>query len=159
MTNKDQKLEQWAERELKRNIDSMIVADQQGGVVAFGKYLIQPTGQGYLVRTWADPIHEFGTKRAAISYCVADKNNRINLATQIRVLDTKQQILTNDLRCRQAQCNRARTQDFYDTVEAKIFPIASRLEAVTAELEKCVNTAKYIQIRGFHNETARTSGH
>ena len=29
---------------------------------------------------------------------------------------------------------------------------------VTAELEKCINSAKYLQIRGFHNETARTSG-
>ena len=158
MTSKDQKLEQWAERELERNMHKMIVSDPHGGYVAFAKYHIQPTGQGYMVRTWSDEIHEFGSKRAAISYCVADNNNRINLATQIRVLDTKQQILTNDLRCRQAQCNRARTQDFYDTVEAKILPMASRLEAVNNELEKCVNMAKYIQIRGFHNETARTSG-
>jgi len=30
------------------------------------------------------------------------------------------------------------------------------MEAVDAELEKCLNSAKYIQIRGFTNETART---
>jgi len=29
---------------------------------------------------------------------------------------------------------------------------------VDRELEKCLNLAKYIQLKGFQNETARTSG-
>lgn len=156
--NKEQKLELWAEREIQRTIHTMIVPDDHGGYVAFGKYWIQPTGRGYLVKTWADDIHEFGSKRAAISYCVADKNNLINLAMRIKILDTKQQLLANDIHCRQTQCKQTRKQDFYDTVDIKVQPTIAMHQAVTAELEKCVNHAKYIQIRGFHNETARIHG-
>lgn len=158
MTNKEQKLENWAKRELQRSVHKMIVPDEQGGYIAFGKYQIQPTGQGYLVKTWSDDVHEFVTKRAAISYCVADNNNLLTLAIRIKDLDTKQQFLANDIRCRQLQCNRTRSQDFYDAVDTKVQPAIAKYQAVISELEKCVNRAKYIQIRGFHNETARTHG-
>lgn len=156
--NKEQKLERWAEKEIQRNIHAMIIADDRGGFVAFGKYWIQPTETGYLVKTWSDEIHEFSNKKTAISYCVADNNNLINLAIRIKTLDTKQQLLANDIRCRRLQCNQTRSQDFYDSVDIKVQPTVVRHQAIATELEKCINMAKYIQIRGFHNETARIHG-
>ena len=36
----------------------------------------------------------------------------------------------------------------------KIQPKIDLYQAVNQELEKCVNQAKYLQIRGFNNETA-----
>jgi hypothetical protein len=156
--NKEQKLENWAEREIQRNMHTMIVPDDQGGFIAFGKYWIQPTGTGYAVKNWADVIHEFGSKRTAISYCIADKNNLIPLAIRIKSLDTTQQFLANDIRCRQLQCSKTQSQNFYDNVDVKVQPTIARYQAVTDELEKCLNRAKYIQIRGFHNETARIYG-
>ena len=156
--NQEQKLEDWAEREIQRNMHKMIVSDEDGGYIAFGKYWIQQTDAGYLVKTWADDIHEFGSKRAAISYCIADNNNLINLAIRIKILDTQQQLLAHEIYCRQAQCRKTRSQTFYDTVDSKVQPTISKHQAISTELEKCVNRAKYIQIRGFHNETARIYG-
>ena len=40
---REQKLEAWAERELKRNIDSIIVDDGSGALVVFGKYVLKQT--------------------------------------------------------------------------------------------------------------------
>jgi hypothetical protein len=40
----------------------------------------------------------------------------------------------------------------------KLQPKIDQYNSVTAELEKCVNQAKYMQIKGFNNETARTIG-
>mgnify|MGYP003345908718 CR=1 FL=1 len=156
--NQEQKLERWAEREIQRNLDKMILSDEQGGYVAFGKYLIEPQDTGYSVSTWDRTVHCFANKRTALSYCIADKINHINLANQILNLDRKQQILANDIAGRSAMGNRGRTQDFYETVNTKIQPKIARHDMVKAELEKCINSAKYIQIKGFNNETSRIHG-
>ena len=156
--NQEQKLERWTERELHRNIDKTILSDEQGGYIAFGKYYIEPQDSGYSVKTWDRTIHCFANKRTAISWCVADKINHINLATQILNLDRKQQILANDINSRTIVGTRGKTEDFYEIVNTKIQPKITRHEMVKAELEKCINSAKYIQIKGFNNETSRIHG-
>ena len=156
--NKEHKLESWAKNEIRRNLHNMIVPVDNGGYLVFGKYHINPTKQGFAVSNWADTIHEFSSKKAAISYCIADNNNLVNLAIRIKTLDQTQQALANDIQCRKIQCTQARRQEFYDVVDAKVLPNIVRYRAVVSELEKCVNRAKYIQTRGFHNETARIYG-
>lgn len=156
--NKEQKIERWAEREIQRNIHNMIVGDEQGGYMVFGRYQIKPVAHGYQVDTWEKTIHCFSNKRTAISYCVADKVGNYNLARNIMVLDSKKQNLEADIHCRRTKATRARTQDFYETVNTKIQPKVDQYNSLGAELEKCINSAKYIQIRGFYNETARTIG-
>ncbi len=156
--NKDSKFENWAEKEIQRNIKSIIISDDQGGYVVFGTYYMYPVEGKFSVNRPDREIHQFATKRTAMSYIIADKNNRINLANQILALDTKQQLLAADIKCRQLLVHRAKTQEFCDMVEAKVAPVVAQHTAVSNELEKCVNSAKYIQIRGFNNETARIHG-
>ena len=155
---KDKKFEAWAERELYRNGNTAIIDDGEGGYIVFGKYYMHPVDGKFSVERPDREIHKFATKRTAMSYIVADKNNRLNLANQILKLDTKQQLLAADIKCRQLLCQRAKTQEFCDMVEAKVEPVIAQHTAVSNELEKCVNSAKYIQIRGFNNETARIHG-
>lgn len=157
--NKYDKLERFAEQELKRNLHTMIVPDDEGGYVAFGSYRLVPDTRGYKVYTMtSDTQHIFSNKRSAISWCVADKFNQLNLAQNIRILDQKKQILEADIHCRRTSAERSKTQSFYETVNTKIQPKLDRYNSLNAELEKCLNSAKYLQIRGFNNETARPSG-
>jgi len=156
--NKQQKLEKWAEKEIKRNLDHMIVNDDNGGYVAFGKYHLEPQTHGVQVSTWDRTIHVFANKRTALSWCVADKYNQFSVANNILVLDRKKQLLAADIHCRRGMAERGRTSLFYETVNTKIEPKVAQYNSVNAELEKCINSAKYMQIRGFNNETARTSG-
>ena len=155
---RDQKLEKWAERELKRNIDSIILDDGTGSLVVFGKYCIQPQGTRFQVSTWDKTIHSFSTKKTAMSWCTTDHRRHYNLSNQILVLDRKKQVLAADIYCRQAIGERGRTESFYELVNMKLQPKIDQYNSVTAELEKCVNQAKYMQIKGFNNETARTIG-
>lgn len=155
---RDQKLEAWAERELKRNIDSIIIDDGTGSLVVFGKYRIQPQGTRFQVSTWDKTIHVFSTKKTAMSWCTADHQHHYNLANQILVLDRKKQALAADIYCRQAIGERGQTESFYEIINMKLQPKIDQYNSVTAELEKCVNQAKYMQIKGFNNETARTIG-
>ena len=157
--NQEQKLETWTERELKRNVHKIIIDDNSGGYIAFGKYHLCQAQSGCSVATWDRVIHVFANKRSALSWCIADRVNNINLANQILALDRKQQLLSADIYCRQGQGNRSKTDSFSEMVYTKVQPKIVKYNAVKAELEKCINSAKYIQIRGFYNETARTSGH
>ena len=149
-----QKIERWAERELVNNLEHLIVNDNNNGYVAFGKYHLTPGSYGYTVSTWDRTVHTFGTKRTAISWCVADKFNQCKLANSIQVLDAKKQQLASDIQCRNAQAQRSSTEDFYETVTTKIQTKQSILDSVINELDKCINSAKYLQLRGFNNETA-----
>ena len=156
--NQEQKLERWAERELQRNINNLIIDDQQGGYLVFGKYYIKSKSNKFVVETWDREIHGFANKRTAMSWCVADQVNHLNLATQILNLDRKQQTLEADINTRRALGNRCRTEEFAEIVNTKIQPKIDQHQMVVSELEKCINSAKYIQIRGFNNETARIYG-
>ena len=76
--NQEQKIERWAERELQRNIHTIIIDDEEGGYIVFGKYHITPESNRFIVNTWDKEIHRFANKRTAISWCVADRVNHLN---------------------------------------------------------------------------------
>jgi hypothetical protein len=154
----DQKLEAWAERELKRNIDSIIIDNGAGGIVVFGKYCIEANDTRFCVSTWDREIHSFSSKKSAMSWCTADHQQQYNLSNLILVLDRKKQALAADIYCRKTVGERGRHENFYEIINMKIQPKIDLYNSVDAELENCVNRAKYLQIRGFNNETARTSG-
>lgn len=155
--NQEQKLDAWTQRELKRCIDKSILIDN-GVIMVFGRYCIEPCGTRFRVSTWDKTIHEFSTKKTAMSWCTTDYQALYNLSNQILVLDRKKQALAADIHCRQAIGERGRTESFYEIINMKLQPKLDQYLSVTAELEKCVNQAKYMQIKGFNNETARTIG-
>jgi len=155
---REQKLERFAERELKRNIDSLIIDDGNGNLVVFGKYYIEPIDTRFKVSTWDKEIHCFSSKKAAMSWCTADNKSYFNLSNNILILDRKKQVLAADIYCRKILGEHGRTETFYEIINTKIQPKLDLYTSVVTELEKCVNQAKYIQIKGFNNETARTIG-
>lgn len=154
----DQKLERFAERELRKNIDKLIIEDEHGGLIAFGKYYIESTKTAHVVRTWDRVIHNFSSRRAALAWCSADKFNQYTLASMILICDRKKQSLAADIYTRKSLGERGKHEMFYEIVNTKVQTKIDRYNSVSAELENCVNRAKYIQIRGFNNETARTIG-
>jgi hypothetical protein len=156
--NREEKLELFAERELKRHISSLILDDGTGAIMVFGKYYIQQVGNRYQVSNWDSAIHCFSSKKIAMSYCTADHSRNYNLSNMILVLDRKKQALAADIYCRKTLGERGRHESFYEIINMKIQPKIDLYNSVNSELEKCVNRAKYLQIRGFNNETARTIG-
>lgn len=154
--NKQKKLEAFAAKEIVNLTDKLIVNDGHGRILAFNKYNIVPTDYKFVVNIKnQDPII-FGSKRSAISWCIADQHNQLTLARIIHTLDTKKHSLAADIHCRKTLAERSKYEDFYEGVSVKIQCKIDHMEAVDAELEKCLISAKYIQIRGFSNETART---
>ena len=156
--NKTQKIEAWAEKELTRHVESIILDDGDGSFIVFGRYCIEPVNNTFQVSTWDKVIHCFSSKKTATCWCTADFQKHYNLSQMILILDRKKQALAADIYCRKTLGERGKHEGFYEIVNMKVQPKIDLYNSVNAELEKCVNRAKYLQIRGFNNETARTSG-
>jgi len=150
------KLEHWMERELGRHLTHMILDDGEGNVMAFGKFMLAKNTQGVQVSTFSDSIGTFTNFATAISYCVADRFRQHDLARRIHQLDRQKRLVTDDLALRRAQAERSTDSRFRETVLTKIETKDRWRRSVTGELDKCLDRAKYLQLRGFTNETART---
>lgn len=154
--NAEQKLDTFAEKEFRKIMPNLIIETEPGHHLIFGTYLLNKISQGVELRRYnGDFIATFGSQRSAISYCVADKFQKYNLARKIQNLDTKHTILANDIACRRALAESSRRAEFRELVQTKIGPTLAQHRAVSSELEKCINLAKYLQVKGFQNETAR----
>jgi hypothetical protein len=149
------KLEQFATNEIQRLSSCLIVSDGKNGYNAFGQYHVIPASDQFLVNVKNRDSLTFGSKRSAISWCVADRLNQHALARDIYLLDNKKHSLAADIQCRRALAERSRSQDFYESVTTKMQNKVAYYNALSNELEKCINSAKYWQIRGFSNETER----
>jgi len=153
---REQKLERWAEKQIVESIHNLIVDDEQGGWVVFGCYYLIAAESGFAVYKYTSLAGIFNSKRSAVSWCVADKNNQLNLAFSIKKLDTQKSLVAADIECRRGVASRSRDPLFRETVRTKIEPKITYYKSISAELEKCINSAKYLQLRGFSNEIART---
>lgn len=153
MNKHDSKLERFAEREFRKNMESLIVPDDQGGLIMFGRYHLVSESHSYKVYGYSDLLGEFSSKKVAVSWCVAEKYRQYKLSKEIEILDRKRTTLFNDITCRQIQAKQSRSETFAETVNTKIEPKIISLNSINRELEKCLNSAKYLQIRGFNNET------
>jgi len=146
MTN-EKKLERWAEREIQRNLDNLII-DNDGSVLAFGRWEITPCN-GYVQVQERDQKYKFSSKRSAISWCVARKFRSSQLQLDIEYHDRDRLRLLTDITAQKQLAKQARSSDFRDRVLTKIQGQQYRLRDTENELRKNTNQAKYLQLRGF----------
>ena len=123
-----QKLDRWAERELKRHANHIIVTDDDGAVIVFGKYRIVTESDCARVYSWDREISRFSNKRVAMSWCTADIQNQYGLCNMIMILDRKKQTLAADIYCRSTVGRQSRNEDFYEITTTKIQPKNSSVQ-------------------------------
>jgi len=157
MTREQRKVQRWTEREARRKLHTMIIDDDRGGYVAFGRYQLRPEKtavQVFIDNRLDQP--EFSNKRTAISWCVADNYNHQKLAQIIHTLDQKKQDLLTEIQHGRARVHGSKSSQFRELVSTKLELKQTQFSKINDQLEKCLNLAKYIQLKGFQNETART---
>lgn len=148
--NTQEKLYKWFEKNFNENVSCMIFESPDGqGWVAFGFYQIKPANGKFQVWYYENLQAEFGDQRSALSYCIADRLQQVRLAREIQILDNKKQQLEADVGFARAQARQCRSADAREMILSKIQTKHAMQQVVTAELEKCVNSAKYLQLRGF----------
>jgi hypothetical protein len=143
-------------QEFKDLLPNTLFKDDDGGYSVFGKYRIEPIYPGYRVYCAATEVGTFNSTKSALSWCIADKHQAYNTARNILELDVKLGAMTRDIAARTAIAENSNQWNFRDIVGTKLETKIIRKKNVENELTKCINWAKYIQQRGFNNETVRT---
>jgi hypothetical protein len=154
--NVDKEFERALRDELKDVLPNTIFQNENGSYSVFGKYRIEPAHPGYLVYCAATEVGTFTQTKSALSWCIADKFQAYNTARDILELDIKLGTMTRDIAVRTAIAEHSNKWEFSDIIGTKLETKIIRKKKVENELTKCINWAKYIQQRGFNNETVRT---
>jgi hypothetical protein len=151
----DQEFERMFRQEFK-NVAPNLIWQSEDGYEVFGHYKIQPVALGYQVICGITEVGTFSSTRTALSWCIADKNHGYNTAREILRTDSKLTALKNDIHTRAAIGDRSRDPGLREIILTKLESKIIQKKLLENQLNKYVNWAKYIQQRGFHNETART---
>ena len=150
-------IEKYIKHELKDIMPNVIMQTDKGTYELFGRYLIVAQKPVYRVFCNDDEMGVFNSSKTAVSWCVADKYQRFNLARDILNTDTILGNLTNDIFVRTGIANRAKAAQTREDIETKLETKIIRKKYLENHLADCVKSAKYLQQRGFNNETARIS--
>lgn len=132
-----------------------IIVPADKGYQVFGVYNILKSRGLYRVEKYSKPVGDFSQMRTALSWCVADKYQQHRLAENILRLDQVHQALGDDLHIRSRIAQNIRPAQRAEAIKIKIDRKRMAVEDIKFQLDKCVNLAKYWQLRGFNNETAR----
>jgi len=136
--------------------NNIMVPNQDGGYHLFGLFdVLEHSGVVAVFRN-SEKIQEFSTMRHAVSWCIAEKYQQLQLSTDILRLDRDYQRLKNNGVTMSAMLARIRDRARRAVARAKHDDNAWKISQLQNQLEKCVARAKYLQIRGFNDEIART---
>jgi len=152
---KMRRLQQLLEPEILQILPNAILP-QGDGYLAFGRFQIEKQQDRWTVAQPLRDTRDFGSARAALSWCIAEKHQQHHISTEIQRLDREKSLLTADIETRAHLQSKIRDIRAREAVGAKIESRRQRLQWVQTSLDKWVNVAKYWQIRGFNNETSRT---
>lgn len=132
------------------------VADRDGFLV-FDKWLIIPTRHSaQLLDRNGEILHEFPLKSLATAWCILEHRQNYQQSTQLKLLSDSLIRYTNNLLFYENNLRKTTDFDRRDILRIRVFEDKAKIEQAQRELKKLLGQAKYIQIRGFQNETART---
>ena len=154
--NKTQEFKQLFHQEFRDIMPNTIWQNDTGEYEVFGYYRIHAERPGYRVTCSATDVGIFSSTRTALSWCIADKNRAYNTARELLTIDTKLAALTQDINARAAVGDRSQNPQLRETILTKLETKIIQKKLLENQLTKCVNWAKYIQQRGFEDETQRT---
>jgi hypothetical protein len=132
------------------------IIQHSNGYNVFGKFDLRREEHGVTVWFKQDQVHWFSSPKSAVSWCVAEKYNKFDLSREIALADSDTVRLSNDVAISQELLPTIQDRDRRSIARHKLEHKQSQLKQAQERLTKCVNLAKYFQIRGFNDELART---
>jgi hypothetical protein len=148
-------VERMFRQEFRELMPNVIWQNDNGVYEVFDRYCIHPKNNGYTVFCSATEVGTFSSTRSALSWCIADKNKAYNTARELLETDRKLTNLNNDIATRAALGDRSNNSLLKETILTKLETKIIHKKRLENQLTKCINWAKYVQQRGFDNETQR----
>ena len=131
------------------------ILQTKDSIQAFGVYSIYKQNHIYNIYKKNILVAETSSAKCALAWCIADKYGVKHLREEIQRLDL-------DLSRRQIEIQSYK--NFIQTsapitrklvVEDKLQESILKAKRTRNQLDKCLNSAKYYQLKGFENETSR----
>ena len=151
----EREVERAFRQEFRDLMPHVIWQSDDGVYQVFGRYRIQRESLGFRVFCSATDVGVFATTRTALSWCIADKNCAYNTAQELLTVDNKLAALTADIETRAAIGDRSRDPALRELIMTKLASKIIHKKMLENQLSKCINWAKYVQQRGFEDETQR----
>ena len=115
----------------------------------------QPDRTVTVTKTRRDP-RVFSRMRSAVAWCIADKFQHYETTRAIAELDSRCAAVRDDIAATRHTAASVTDTERKQILYAKLSGKQSTLQLLENQLTKCVNLAKYWQIKGFiRDETAR----
>ena len=132
------------------------IIQHDSGYNVFGKFELRQEEHGITVWFKQDQVHWFSSSKSAVSWCVAEKYNKFALSREIALADSDTSRLLNDVVISQELLSTMHDRERRSIARHKLEHKQTQLKQAQERLAKCINLAKYFQIRGFNDELART---
>lgn len=147
------KLEQLISDHLLNSPNSIL--QSRDFIQAFGVYSIYKYQNVYKIyRNQVSVSYTFSAK-TALAWCIADKYNIKSLKQKISDLDRSTAYKQTEIQFLKNAIRSSIEQDRKYIIEDKLQTTQMRLRQDKNQLNKCLNSAKYYQLKGFENETSR----
>ena len=146
-------LERLTRDHLLNNPNAIIRLDDT--IRAFGRYTITRTPQCFQVYRSATLAAEPSSSKVAISWCVADKYGKDTLAKELITYDLEVERRSDEIMYYRNTLAHSQDSTLRFVVADRLAQSLASLKYAQEQLDKCVNLAKYWQLKGFKDETAR----
>lgn len=147
-----QLLESIAEQHSFDNPNSVFANDNV--IKAFGQYLIKKSNSGCIIYKRNVPVLETSSVRCALSWCVADKYKIASLKNKLIEYDTELTRRQNDVLYYTHTIKNSQDIALKNTLFDRLLQCQDKIKATKNKLDKCINSTKYWQQKGFDNETS-----
>jgi hypothetical protein len=137
-------------------MSNIMIRDDDGKYHLFGIFDVDQTQDTVRVFRGAEKLKEFSGLRAALSWCIAQKYQQIMLSDEIASLDQEFMRLKNMDQALNDVVSRIKNREQRLITRIKSEDNSYKLRMVQNRLSKCVSRAKYLQLKGFNDEIART---
>ena len=149
----DQKVYNFAKKELPLIQANLIMRNDNGWIV-FNRFKIEKHPDGFFVYDDDHFVRKFYSTKSAMSWCVAQKYKKYEVASQIATLDSNKERISAHVSFMRKLVNSRAKNVTNETAIIKLDRDADRLRNVSFELDKLIDRAKYWQQKGFNkNET------
>lgn len=146
-------LERIAKDHLINNVNAILKVDDE--IRAFGKYSIRQADNHYEIYRGATLVSEPKSRQVALSWCIADKYNKTQLAQELLFFDQELERRHNEIEYYEHTLKVTADSVKKYVVSDRLRQARAQQKHLTERLEECVNSAKYWQQKGFKDETAR----
>jgi 3-methyladenine DNA glycosylase AlkC len=148
-----QSFQQLVDQHLFNNPNGILQSDNS--IQAFGVYTIYKDSNCFKIYKNKTLAAETSTAKCALAWCIADKYKVKRLCEDIQRLDLDFSRKQIEIQCYKNIIDSSVPAARKMAVEDKLQESLLRARRTRNQLDKCLNSAKYYQLKGFENETSR----